>query len=180
MSEREQRVIVPVDASHPELGRWLWALEDTRARTKETLAGLDQATLDWTGPGVANSIGSLLYHIALIESDYLYGDILGMAEYPDWVNEPDAFAIDDRDEAGKLSVVSGVSLDAHLARLDRVRAEFLRLVSPLTAEQLAATRPYAEGSSVSPAWVLHHLMQHEAEHRGQVATIRALQGALAG
>ena len=175
MPDMEQRVITPLDASHPELGRWLWALEDTRARTKEALAGLDQAALDWTGPGVENSIGSLLYHIALIESDYLYGDILGV-EYPAWLDEPDAFAIPDRDDEGRLSVVTGVSLDAHLARLDRVRSEFLRLVAPLTAEQLAASRPYGDGShDVSPAWTLHHLMQHEAEHRGQIATIRDLQ-----
>jgi uncharacterized damage-inducible protein DinB len=26
---------------------------------------------------------------------------------------------------------------------------------------------------VTPAWVLHHLMQHEAEHRSQISGIRA-------
>jgi uncharacterized damage-inducible protein DinB len=25
---------------------------------------------------------------------------------------------------------------------------------------------------VTPAWVLHHLLQHEAEHRAQIAAIR--------
>ncbi len=85
MPDMEHRVIIPLDASHLELGRWLCALEDTRARTKQTLDRLDQATLDWTGPGVENSIGSLLYHIALIEGDYLYGDILRM-EYPAWLD----------------------------------------------------------------------------------------------
>ena len=178
----EQRVITPLDASHPELGRWLWALENTRARTKEALAGLDQAALDWTGPGVENSIGSLLYHIALIESDYLYGDILGV-EYPAWLDEPEAFAIPDRDAEGHLSVVSDVSLADHLARLDRVRHELLRLVAPLTAEQLDTARSHPdENHVISPAWALHHLIQHEAEHRGQIAAIRALQeaGALQG
>ncbi|HYI24669.1 MAG TPA: DinB family protein [Thermomicrobiales bacterium] len=175
MAELTDRIIVPIDASHPELGRWLWALEDTRARTKEALVGLGQESLDWTAPGVENSIGSLLYHIALIEGAYLYGDILGMVEYPAWLDEPEAFAIPDRDDAGRLSVVSGVSLDAHLARLDRIRVELLRLVAPLTAEQLATPRYFAEENyDVSPAWVLHHLMQHEAEHRGQIAAIRAL------
>ena len=175
MIDREQRVIVPLDASHPELGRWLWALEDTRARTKEAVEGLDQAALDWAGPGVENSIGSLLYHIALIESAYLYGDILLMEEYPAWLDE--AFPFDDRDDAGNLSVVVGVSLEGHLDRLDRVRGEFFRLVAPLTADQIAAARFYAEDNyHVSPAWVLHHLMQHEAEHRGQIMAIRTLQG----
>jgi len=148
----EQRVLIPLAASHPELGRWLWALEDTRARTKATLAGLDQAALDWTGPGVENFIGSLLYYIALIEPDYLHGDILGMEEYPAWADEPEAFAVPDRDDDGKLSVVRGVSLEAHLARLDRVRSEFLHLVALLSAEQLV-TLPrgqYLPGLDAAP------------------------------
>ena len=31
-----------------------------------------------------------------------------------------------------------------------------------------------ERYNVSPAWVIHHLIQHEAEHRGQIGEIRAL------
>ncbi len=92
--------------------------------------------------------------------------------------KPKAFAIPDRDDVGHLSVVSGVSLEAHLARLDRVRGEFLRLVAPLTAEELATVRSLPDfGYEISPAWTLHHLMQHEAEHRGQILAIRALQRA---
>jgi uncharacterized damage-inducible protein DinB len=26
---------------------------------------------------------------------------------------------------------------------------------------------------VTPEWVIHHLMQHEAEHRGEIAALRA-------
>jgi uncharacterized damage-inducible protein DinB len=174
MDDLDSRIIHPIDASHPELGRWLWALEDTRARTKEAVAGLDQAALDWTMPGVENSIGSLLYHIALIESDYLYADILAV-DYPAWLFEADAFAIDVRDAEGKLSVVAGVPLDEHLARMDRVRDEFVSLVSKLTVDELATARDLPEyGYRTSPAWVLHHLMQHEAEHRGQITAIRTL------
>ncbi len=173
MNEMEQRVIAPLPASHPDLGRWLWALEDTRARTKATLTGLDQAALDWTAPGVGNSISSLLYHLALIELDYLYADILG-EDYPK--SGEALLPWDDRDGDGHLSVVAGVSLDDHLARLDEVRRQLIERVSVLTAEQMKTARTLPESNYViSPAWTLHHLMQHEAEHRGQIAAIRALQ-----
>jgi len=175
MTGPEQRVITPVKASHPELGRWLWAMEDTRARTRAALAGLDQAQLDWTGPGVENSIGSLLYHIALIEFDYLYEDILGEG-YPAGFEA--LLPYSDRDESGHLSVVAGVSLDDHLARLDEVRRQFLERIAPMSAERVNAARSYAGGDyDISPAWTFHHLMQHEAEHRGQIGAIRELQGA---
>jgi uncharacterized damage-inducible protein DinB len=177
MTSLDQRLNPGLPAADPELGRLLWAFDDTRARTLATLDGIDQTELDWSEPGIENAIGSLLYHIALIESDYLYADILGV-EYPAWLFEADAFAIPDRDEEGRLSVVAGVSLGDHLARLDRVRSEFRRLVAPLTTEALHASRALPEsGYEISPAWTLHHLMQHEAEHRGQITAIRALYAA---
>jgi uncharacterized damage-inducible protein DinB len=174
MTDLEQRIIRPLPASHPELGRWLWALEDTRARTKAAVAGLDGEALDWSGPGVENGIGSLLYHIALIEFDYLYADILG-EDYP--AGAEALLPWPDRDDVGHLSIVEGVSLADHLARLDTVRRDFIQRVSALTAGQLASERELPESRHViSPAWTLHHLMQHEAEHRGQILMIRALQG----
>lgn len=175
MNDLEQRLIAPLPASHAELGRWLWALEDTRARTKAALDGLDGDALDWTGPGVENSIGSLLYHIALIEFDYLYADILG-EDYPE--DGETLLPWDDRDADGNLSEVAGVPLADHLARLDDVRRQLLDQVSALDADQMASARTLPEANYViSPAWTLHHLMQHEAEHRGQIAAIRALKGA---
>ncbi len=173
MNEMEQRVITPLPATHPELGRWLWALEDTRTRTKAALAGLDQPGLDWTGPGVENGIGSLLYHLALIEFDYLYADILG-EDYPEGAETLLPFP--DRDGDGNLFVVPGVSLADHLARLDEVRRQLLQRVSVLSAERMETARALPEWNyAISPAWTLHHLMQHEAEHRGQIAAIRALR-----
>lgn len=177
MPPREHRVIDPLPASHPELGRWLWAMEDTRARTKAAVAGLNQAAIDWSGPGVDNGIGTLLYHIALIEFDYLCVDILG-GDYLDGF--ADILPFPDRDEGGRLSVVTGVSLDDHLARLERVRAEFLARVSGLDAAQLVTARFLPDWNyEISPAWTLHHLMQHEAEHRGQILAIRTLDGSKA-
>jgi len=57
--------IDPLPGYEPEVGRWLWALEEVRRRTLRLVEGLDQRTLDWEGPdGRENAIGSLLYHIS--------------------------------------------------------------------------------------------------------------------
>jgi uncharacterized damage-inducible protein DinB len=173
MTQREQRTIGPLPASHPELGRWLWALEDTRRRTLEALDGITRDELDWTPPGLANSISTLLYHTALIETDYLCIDILGMDDY-----FPDLKAllpVPDRNEAGELVAVTGVALQDHLSRLATIRTRFLDRVSSLSPEQMAIPREFpAWNYDISPEWTLHHLMQHEAEHRGEIVTIRTL------
>ena len=176
MSQKHEwthRIVEPLPASHPELGRWLWAFEDTRRRTIAAIDGLDQEEIDWTPPGLGNSIGTLLYHIALIETDYLCIDILGMSDYfPDL---KDLLPFPDRDGSGELIRVRGLPLSEHLARLDAVRARFMTNVSVLDAEHLAATRSFPEWNyDISPSWTLHHLMQHEADHRGEIMTLRTL------
>lgn len=45
------RLVTPVPAQDPEIGRWLWAMEEVRRRrTLKLVTGLDQRTLDWEGP----------------------------------------------------------------------------------------------------------------------------------
>lgn len=169
------RIIEPGIAGEPEIGRWLWALEDARRRTKEVLATLAPAALDWTPPGGSNSIGALLYHIALIEADYLYSDVLGRDEPPAAIAA--LFPYADRDGGGVLTAPPAMGLDEHLARLDAVRAELLATFTAMTAGDFR--RPHAlpqYGYTITPEWTLHHLMQHEAEHRGQIMTLRDFAG----
>ncbi len=69
----EKHVIEPLSGYEPEIGVLLWILESGRNRLKEGLAQLDaaqeQAILDWQPHPEVNSIGSLLYHIAIVETD---------------------------------------------------------------------------------------------------------------
>jgi len=174
MSETiEQRVIVPVAAAEPEIGRWLWALQDARQRTLEMVEGLNQEALDWTPDGLQNSIGTLLYHIALIEADYLFVDVLGRTdEIPEL--QP-LLPHPDRTEDGRLWPVAGVSLADHLARLATVREHLLAEFAPMLWDVFAHARRVAEyGYAISPAWTLQHLAQHEAQHRGEIGTLRTL------
>jgi uncharacterized damage-inducible protein DinB len=179
MGEMKQREIVPYPAASEDLGRWLWALEDTRARTLSGLDGIEQPELDWTATGVENSIGTLLYHIALIECDYLSIDILGLDDYLEELKP--MFPLPHRDADDRLSVMAGVPVERHLERLAAVRSRFLSDVAEFDREQLATARNLPEyGYAISPEWTLHHLMQHEAEHRGEIGTIRTLYRAATG
>jgi uncharacterized damage-inducible protein DinB len=131
--------------------------------------------LDASVPGFSGSIGALLYHVALIEADYLYGDILGLRE-ADYPPEMEAlFPLPDRDGRGQLSSVRGYSLEVHLSRLAEVRTRLLGVLQDLDpARWREARRHPSAGYDVSPEWVAHHLMQHEAEHRSEIAAMLQL------
>ena len=45
--EREYLIVDTHLSEEPEIGRWLWALQDTRQRTMRELGGLSPAMIDW-------------------------------------------------------------------------------------------------------------------------------------
>ena len=160
--------VVALSGFEPEIGKAVWLLDDTRRRTLELLEDLAEEFVDH--PVNGNTIGTILYHIALIETDWLYSEILekpipdeAMVLFPDEV----------RDQDGRLSKIKGVSLEEHLFRLSEIRKTLKDILLGMTLEDFHRKRildPY----EVSPQWVLHHLSQHEAEHRGEIGSIISL------
>ena len=154
-----------------EIGRWLWALQEVRAHTVGSVQGLDRRTLEWTGPrGDENSIGTLLYHIAIVEMDWLYMDI-HEGSAPDSLRGelPFPFATQ-----GRLTAVTGLSIDDHLARLERTRLVFLANVASMTVSGWRRPRrPPKEDYEVTPEWVVFHLVEHEAGHGFQINALKS-------
>lgn len=77
MTSRQRLIPTPAPATVPEVGVLLAVLHDARLRTLnrvKKISGLDAATVGH------HSAGTLLYHIALIEMDWLYADVLEKAE----------------------------------------------------------------------------------------------------
>jgi uncharacterized damage-inducible protein DinB len=147
----------------------LWRLEDSRARTISALAGVDA---DWhlrSGPDGANTLASLLYHIAAIELDYAFVEVR-QEDFP-----PEAWALfprDVRDEHGRLAVIDGSLAGRNQERLDWTRQLLLASFRDMTLDRYRAGRVIGD-RVVSPEWVLHHLTQHEAEHRGEIQVLIA-------
>jgi hypothetical protein len=72
-----------------------------------------------------------------------------------------------RDEPGRLTPVQGISWDEHLKRLETVRGLLLGVFQQMDLSEFRRVHSLPS-YDVTPEWVLHHLMQHEAEHRSQL------------
>ncbi len=151
-----------------DIGAALWMLEDARRRTMEALQNLKDGEIDSKPAGFENSIGSLLYHIAAIEADWLFADIL-VVSYPEWLTE--WFPFDVREEGGVLTPVTGFTVAQHVKRLAFVRNRFVEAIAGMDDEGYRRENRTPSGV-VTPEWALHHLRQHEAEHRGQIQSVR--------
>ena len=163
---REHRVDLPGGVDR-RVGEALWRLDDARKRTLDVLGGVSDERLNEPATIGRNTIGSLLYHVAAIELDWLYADIL-QEPFPEGVEE--WFPVDVRDQAGNLSSVRE-PLARHSERMGWVRAQVVARVRLLTPQALDEMHEN-DGARTTPAWVLHHLTQHEAEHRGQIELLR--------
>lgn len=152
-----------------EIGQWLWALQDARQRTMKELQDVTAEMLDWLPPHNESSMGTILYHMADIEADWLYVEVLEQ-NFPPEVAA--LFTYPTRDDQGKLVQVLDVSLEQHLARLEQVRGLLLEAYKQMDLADFRRPRSLPQ-YDVTPEWVLHHLMQHGAEHRSQIGALKA-------
>jgi uncharacterized damage-inducible protein DinB len=166
---RETFSLAPPD---PEIDLWLAALEDARKRTLDGLAKLPDEAVDKSPREGGSSIGTLLYHVAIVEADWLFDEILGTIE-SDWPRE--LFPSEMREDKGTLTPFTGESLTDHVARLENVRKLLVETITPMSSDDLHRLNE-RKHYDVSTAWVLHHLMQHEAEHRSQIGSVREALG----
>lgn len=166
--QRRTLALAPQEGVPDETGRWLAALHDTRRRTREVLTQLSDDLIDKVPADGGSSIGALLYHIAIVEADWLFDEVLGTID-TDWPK--DLFPLQMREDGTLLSEFTGETLAQHLARLKKIREMLVDVVRGMTPEELHVLHE-REHYDVSTAWVLHHLMQHEAEHRSQIGRVR--------
>ncbi|GGH81513.1 putative damage-inducible protein DinB [Pullulanibacillus pueri] len=163
MEKKRLSVSVLPGCKEEEISRWLWGLEEVRRDIITKLTGISQSLLDST-LGERQSIGSLLYHIALVEADWLYEEVL-CSEWDPEIKAlfPVAFATED----GFLSHIEGESLENHFDRLSKVREVFLSHFRSMDLVDWRKPR-VIEQYEITPEWVVYHLIEHEAHHRGQI------------
>lgn len=156
-----------LDGYEPEIGAAVWRLEDSRRRTMRSLREVPAELIN--RDAAVNSIGTILYHVAGIEADWLYTEILEQ-EIPPEVRE--LLSQDARDDKGRLTEFRTESLESHLSRLTAIRERLLDAMRTMSSDDFHRPRSLPD-YDVSPSWVLHHLAQHEAEHRGEIESVFA-------
>lgn len=172
MQSPRDYTLPPLEGCDQAIGPVLAAFQDARARTLKAIADLPPGALDAQPTAGHNTIGTLLYHVALVEASWVYEDVLGLTEYPADILA--LFPYDSRDEQGLLYALRDEPLEYYLDRLANVRERALDVYRAMIVEDFRRPRYVAveDGSyNVTPEWALYHLMQHEAEHRGQIQSM---------
>jgi uncharacterized damage-inducible protein DinB len=125
-----------------------------------------EAADDEPGDG-GDTVGTVPYHVALIEADWVYTDDL------DRENDipTDLFPVDDRLPDARRSPLRGETLAHHLDRLAWTRKLILDELRAMPADEFHRSRA-REHYDVSASWVVFHLIDHEVEHRLRLSAMR--------
>ncbi len=166
MTEREQLVLASAPGVDPEIGRWIAAFEEVRRDTDAVLERIAAAVVDRDPGDGGDTVGTVLYHVALVEVDWVFTDVLDRADRI----PRDLFPYDDRVEDGHLTPVLGESFSEHRDRMTTTRALVLDVFRSMDASAFHVARP-RERFDVAADWVMFHLIDHEVEHRVRLSAL---------
>ncbi|MGN7399985.1 DinB family protein [Cytobacillus praedii] len=163
--------IIQRDGFQGKIGELVSMLEYSREVLLNDIKDLDQTDIDFIPFEDANSIGSLLMHIASI--DFVHQVItfekrdLNENEYSRW--ESALFLGEKaRDE------IKNRPLNYYLDILFETRERTLTLLSSKNEEWLYEENIWDNGVSHNNFWLWYHVMEDEINHRGQIRLIKRM------
>jgi uncharacterized damage-inducible protein DinB len=171
--EDEERLAIPnVPGIGPEITLFLTIMQELRRETTISVQGLDVEALHWAPPG-ARSSAALLWDIAQTEL-YWIREVFGGVQAP-----ADLWRTAGRDADGRTRLEPPREpVQFYMDALDRVRHDSLRILE--ISKDGALDNHYihpSDGNSRScqGRWILYHVIENEAYHRGQIGLNQALK-----
>lgn len=171
----------PAGFRSDSVARFVWQMDEQRRALIDDTRGLSPAQIEWQlAPGM-NTIGMLLAHIAYAEVHLGQVGLMGEAEG----HAHDVIGIREEDEGLSLAAdghppagLAARPLEFFVDALHRARTHTRAAAARLSDADLerVVTRERADGSRrvFNVGWVLYHMLEHEAAHRGQINLLRHL------
>lgn len=156
-----------------KIGELVSMLEHARQVTLSEISSFDQFELDYLPSHQANSIGSLLFHIASIEFVHQVISFekrdLTLEEIKKW-----GMALSLGSKARQE--ITGHSLNYYLDTLSEVRGETLALLKFKDDTWLFEEHNWDNGVPYNNYYVWFHVMEDEMNHRGQIRALKRQLG----
>ncbi len=166
------------DGLHPRLALFYAQMEDVRRNLTKLADGLDQAALESRPVKGFMSAGILLSHIAEAEAWWIRVILQGKPDADNPRRLPKGWCAPFAEIEAGDPIAEGQPLEAYLALLEEVRAHTLSALAELKTEVLDRRFEYhgldGKNYEFTAEWILHHLVEHEAHHRGQLALLKRM------
>lgn len=168
-----RRTLESVPGFETQLGFYLSGMEEVREQLIEAVQGMSDVQISSPAIPGAHSIGALVLHIGEAEWYWLQCVISGQqvsdeircAPYWDVLEDPEGLA-------GK-----GYSIQFCLGEIKKLREQTHATLAAFTdadLERIFTRERRGETHEHNLRWILHHLIDHEAQHKGQILMLKRL------
>ena len=168
----ERDILEPIAGVSKEIGFYLSGMEEIRAQLRKAVSDLTDEELARRITPKAHQIGALILHLGETESWWIHS-VVAEKELDE---EAKRFAHwDDTTEMDFAE--KGYSAKDYIERIDEISRMSREILGGLRDEDLERMFGFDQKDKrieVSLRWVLHHLLDHEATHKGQIMMLKRL------
>ena len=159
-----QNVINSQKGYSPQIGTTVSMMEDLKRRVTSSVSNLSREEVDFLLDEDANRIGALILHLAATEKYYQVYTF----ENRGFNNEEKVWelALNLGDKARES--IKNKPIDFYLEKWDEVRQETLRLLKMKDDKWFKSK---VKGGNMNNHWAWYHVMEHQANHMGQIRLI---------
>ena len=169
MSVNETNQLAKDSKLTPRVALLYSQLVEVRKNLLKMIKDIDDSVLDYTpDEREIETIGTLLLHIAAVEWSWIIGDLEKRElSFEKWKQAfPLRKGIDLAQQVGK-------GIEYYLEKLKEVRLEVYEKLKGFTDKDLD-TVVKVEKRKFTIEWILYHVIEHEAEHLGQISLLKRL------
>lgn len=168
-----RHVLTPHPGLATGIGYYLSAMEEVREQLRNAVKDIAVEPLGRPAFLGAHSIGALVLHIGEAEWWWMQCNVAGHQlteedeKAPCWdvLEKPDEF------------IRKGYTAEFCLQQLDNIRNQTRDALFGLgekDLERIVTFERHGEMSDHSLRWILHHLIDHEAQHKGQILMLKRI------
>ncbi|MCO6511194.1 MAG: DUF664 domain-containing protein [Aridibacter famidurans] len=172
---RGKETLTPVEGVAPGIGYYLAGMEEVRAQLREAVKDLPDYIAHARLRADTHTIAGLILHCGEAEWWWIQCVVNGGAIDA----ELEATSFWDVLEEGNEP--TGMSAADCVAEIDRITAKTRDLLSAFSDSDLDRyfIRERSNGVKIEKSlrWILHHLIDHEAQHKGQIFMLKRLLSA---
>ena len=170
-----RHVLTPHPGLSKGIGYYLSGMEEVRSQIREAVKVIPDELIGKPAFLGAHSIGGLVLHIGEAEWFWMQMVVAGHDLTDEVSNSAYWDILDDVERVARNSH----STEFCLREVDNIRNQTREVLFSLNDSDLDTIIPYERDGSVreySLRWILHHLIDHEAQHKGQILMLKRMMG----
>lgn len=170
-----RRTLSSIPGFPTEIGFCLDGMEEVREQVKESVEGISDEDLQSSAVRGAHSIGALVLHIGEAEWYWMQCVVSGHQLTDEDRRAPFWDVLKDPESVFEKSY----SAEFCLNQIRTIREQTRQTLAQHDDSELDRIFSFVrrgEAHELSLRWILHHLIDHEAQHKGQILMLKRLLG----